>query len=41
MDNSDFSWFTDGFYLKEQYWARDVIIASFDVVEAVSLPMAT
>lgn len=41
---SDFSWFTHDSYLKDnngKYCAQYVIITSFNVVEATSLPIAT
>ena len=44
LGNVDFSWFTDGFYLKGdsgKYCAEYTIRNTFDVVEATSLPMAT
>ena len=40
----DFSWFTDGSYLKDdsgKYCAGYAITTPFDVVEAAYLPMAT
>ena len=44
MGNTDFSWFTDGSYLKcdnGKYYAGYAITTPFDVIEAASLPMAT
>ena len=44
MGNTDFSWFTDGFYLKsdnDKYCAGHAITTPFNVVEAASLPMTT
>lgn len=43
MGNTDFSWFTDGSYLKcgnSKYYAGYAIAASFDGIEAAPLSMA-
>ena len=44
LGNIEFSWFTDGSYVKGdngKYCAVYAIITSFDVVEAESLPVVT
>ena len=44
LGNTDFSWFTNGSYLKSdngKYCAEYVIATPFDVVEVASLPKAT
>lgn len=43
MGNTDFSWFTDGSYLKcdnGKYYAGYAITTPFDVIGAAPLPMA-
>lgn len=44
LTNADFSWFTEGSYLKDKngkHHTGDAITASFEVIDAAPIPLAT